>query len=393
MTTRHQPNATPIASREPGPQGMLDGLQALRGIAAMMVVVDHAMLAVIPYDPHFGPLLDFAGTIGKMGVNLFFVISGFIMMYTTEPITARTPGRRLADFTWKRLTRLVPLYWLATLLMIAIGAMEGFHYTHLHILTSFTFLPNFEDAVDPRMTPIVGVGWTITYEMLFYGIFGLCLLFPRQIGPVACMAIIVAMVGCGAVAIGHVQDAELRRIVAFYSYKNMLFFSVGIAIAIGFRRLPQVGGPIAIGGSLFLMVAALTAYWELRLQNGSLVWQAISFLTCACVGALAAGNGRKNDIPARRLLLHIGNASFSTYLFHAPIMHFLATVSAPVLAAGYGSAFVVATGLICLAAGSLIHLAVELPLTRGIRTIGRRPAGRRHMSVGPHDARAVQSRA
>ncbi|WP_395336034.1 acyltransferase [Novosphingobium sp. BL-8H] len=367
MTTMRQRDA--VAN---GPQDMLDGLQALRGIAAVMVVIDHAMLAVIPYDPHFAPLGDFAGTIGKMGVNLFFVISGFIMMYTTEPTRTYAPSHRFSDFAWKRLTRLVPLYWLATLLTIAVGAIEGFHYTSGHILTSFTFLPNFEDAVDPRMTPIVGVGWTITYEMLFYSLFALCLLFPRQIGPAACMAIIVGMVVCGAVAAGHVQDPELRRIVAFYSYKNMLFFTVGIAIAIGFRRMPQVAGPIAIGGSLTLMVAALTSYWEFRLQNGGLVWQVVSFLTCTCVGLLAAGNARRSDIPARRLLLHIGNASFSTYLFHAPILHFLASLSAPWLVRGYGSAFIIVAALPCLVAGSLIHTGIELPITRAVRSIRRR---------------------
>lgn len=353
-------------------QGMLEGLQALRGLAAVMVLIDHALLAVIPYDPAFAPFFDLAGTTGKMGVNLFFVISGFIMMYTTEPLRSAAPAARMGDFAWKRVTRLVPLYWLATLAMIAIAALEGLHYTHFHILSSFTFLPNVEDANDPRMPPIVGVGWTITYEMMFYALFALCLLLPRKFGPPACMAIIVGMVGCGAVLLGHVHEAELRRIIAFYSYKNMLFFAVGIAIAIGFRRLPVVTGPVALGGAVILMAAALTTYWELRMPNGSPVWQIVSFATCTCVCLLVAGNGHRRDIPARRLLLHVGNASFSTYLFHAPIMHFLALEAAPMLRAGHGSAFVILALLVSLAAGSLIHAGIEKPLTRAIRKISGR---------------------
>ncbi|WP_395393829.1 acyltransferase [Novosphingobium sp. BL-8A] len=364
MTTMQQPSA----GRE-SRQGMLDCLQALRGLAAVMVLIDHAMLAVVPYDPAFGPFFDLAGTIGKMGVNLFFVISGFIMMYTTEPTRAQAPAERVSDFAWKRVTRLVPLYWLATLVMMTIATLEGLHYTGFHIFSSFTFLPNVEDAGDPRMPPIVGVGWTITYEMMFYALFGFCLLLPRRIGPGICMAAIVALVVGGTAVLGHVQDAELRRIIAFYSYKNMLFFAVGIAIAIGSRRLPSVPGPAALGGAITLMVAALTAYWELRMQNGSLLWQVVSFVTCTCVCLLAAGNGHRSDIPARRLLLHIGNASFSTYLFHAPLMHWLAITSAPLLKAGYGAAFIVLATLASLAAGTFIHTLVERPLTRAIRKL------------------------
>ena len=348
-------------------RSMLDSLQALRGIAAVMVVVDHAILAVIPYDHQFGPLVNFAGTLGKMGVNLFFVISGFIMMHTTDPIKELPPSQRIANFTWKRVTRLVPLYWLATIIMIALADIQGLRYTIEHILTSFAFLPNFQDTVDPRMTPIVGVGWTITYEVLFYTIFGACLLLPRKIGPVTCIAIIVAMVASGNFLLRHVQDDELRRILFFYSYKNMLFFSVGISIALGLRLLPQIGGQAALGGALTLMVTALTAYWEFRLKDGSLTWQTISFIACTCVVILAVSNRHGSDVPCRRTLLQLGDASFSTYLFHAPIMHFLALLSAPLLTHGHGWLFILTASLICLAAGSLIHSGIELPLTQMVR--------------------------
>ncbi|WP_019832302.1 acyltransferase family protein [Sphingomonas sp. PR090111-T3T-6A] len=367
MTTMPRPQA--LLDAQPS---RLDDLQILRGIAAMLVVLDHAILAVIPYDPRFAPLLNLAGTTGKMGVNIFFIISGFIMMHTTEPVKGLPPRSRLRHFAWKRASRLVPLYWLATIFMILLGLGTSVHYTPQHVLTSFAFLPHFEDSTDPRMIPIVGVGWTITYEMLFYAIFGLSLLLPRVFGPLVCIAAIALMVAAGTIGLHHVQGAELRRLIAFYSYKNMLFFAVGILLAMGLRLIPRVGGPLNLPAQLLLIACALSAYRLLGFQDGGKAWETISFLTCCVVVTLAIAGPRTDALPGRRLLLHVGDASFSTYLFHAPLMHGLAQLSAALLVRGWGGPFIVVAGLICLAMGSLVHLGIELPLTRLVREGGAR---------------------
>lgn len=351
---------------------MLDGLQILRGIAAILVIIDHAMLAVIPFDHRFGSLLNFAGTIGKMGVNIFFVISGYIMMHTTRSTSDLEPSARIAAFSFKRITRLAPLYWLATVVMILLSALQGLKLSGEHILTSFTFLPNFEDANDPRMPPIVGVGWTVTYEMLFYAIFGACLTLPRKKGPILCIAIIIAMVLSGTLLLHHIHDGELRRIVAFYSYKNILFFSVGIGLALGGHSLPSLSALVALGCAMAFMAIALAAYIYFGMQDGSLMWQCISFMTCSLVITLAISSRRGDIFLGRRLLLHIGNASFSTYLFHAPIMHFLALLSARFLMNGNGDLFILVVTPICLAAGSLIYFQVERPLTRLTRDVSHK---------------------
>lgn len=367
MTTMPRPQS--LLDAQPS---RLDDLQILRGIAAILVVLDHAILAVIPYDPRFAPLLNLAGTTGKMGVNIFFIISGFIMMHTTEPTKGLPPGGRLRHFAWKRASRLIPLYWLATIFMILLGLGIGVHYTTQHVLTSFAFLPHFEDSGDPRMIPIVGVGWTITYEMLFYGIFGLSLLLPRLFGPLICIAAIVALVAAGTIGLHHVQDTELRRIITFYSYKNMLFFAVGILLAMSLRFVPRLGGRFNLAAQLLLIVCTLSAYRLLGFQDGGKAWETISFLTCCIVVTLAIAGHRTEALPSRRLLLHIGDASFSTYLFHAPLIHGLAILSSALLVRGGGGPFIVAAGLLCLAMGSMVHLAVELPLTRLVRDGGAR---------------------
>jgi exopolysaccharide production protein ExoZ len=367
MTTMPRPQS--LLHAQPN---RLDDLQILRGIAAMLVVLDHAILAVIPYDPRYAPLLNLAGTTGKMGVNIFFIISGFIMMHTTEPTKGLPPADRLRHFAWKRASRLIPLYWLATIFMILLGLGIGVHYTTQHVLTSFAFLPHFEDSGDPRMIPIVGVGWTITYEMLFYAIFGLSLLLPRLFGPLVCIAAIALMVTAGTIGLHHVQDATLRRIIAFYSYKNMLFFAVGVLLAMGLRFVPRVGGRFHLAAQLLLIICVLSAYRLLGFQDGGKAWETISFLTCSAVVTLAIAGRRAEAHPGRRWLLHIGDASFSTYLFHAPLMHGLAALSAALLVRGWGGVFIVVAGLICLAMGSLVHLGIELPLTRLVRDGGAR---------------------
>ena len=121
----------------------LDGLQALRGVAAAMVVIDHAMRAAIIQGHSFAALEDFAGTVGRMGVNIFFILSGFIMTYTTRETQLLPPLVRTRTFLARRVARLVPLYWLATAVTLGIGTLEGTVYRVGTLVTSLLFLPNF----------------------------------------------------------------------------------------------------------------------------------------------------------------------------------------------------------------------------------------------------------
>jgi exopolysaccharide production protein ExoZ len=126
----------------------LKSIQILRAAAALGVLLDHAGRWL-----DVAPIVD----IGAAGVDLFFVISGFIMVYTSERLFGQTgaPQRFLA----RRIIRIVPLYW--TLTAFAALVLFGFGP---NTLGSYLFIPTHRG-------PILTVGWTLNYEMMFYSLF------------------------------------------------------------------------------------------------------------------------------------------------------------------------------------------------------------------------------
>lgn len=369
----------------------LDGLQALRGVAASMVVVDHAMRAAILQGHAFVRLEDFAGTIGRMGVNIFFILSGFIMTYTTRDLATLPPAVRARIFVGRRVLRLVPLYWFATAVTIVLGTLNGTHYDLNYVITSALFLPNVADADDWRMPPVVGVGWTLNYESLFYGIFALTLLFPRKIGLGLCVAAIVGLVGCGPWAVRHVGTEPWHRLFAFYTFRNMAFFAIGILLAIALRVAPQSRSSWPLWSSFVLVAAALATYLTLGLADGSILWSALSVLSCTTIVALAARSACLQPTAISRSLLHMGNASFSIYLFHALLMERLAVTIDNEMTSLRGCFFVIAATLSCLMLGSAVHSAIEIPLGQTLRRILDYSNRSKRRSSGRHDFPKVGS--
>ncbi|MFS8087214.1 MAG: acyltransferase family protein, partial [Acidobacteriota bacterium] len=144
----------------------IDVLQAMRGIAALMVVLWHSSRFISPYYTGLGWTLFGGGS--AMGVEMFFVLSGFIMVYTT---TAGTPVSA-GNFLLRRFIRIWPLYMICTGLVIlqqGVSSVDG-----SGLFQSLTFIPVRNDQL-----PLLGVGWTLNFEMYFYVIFGLCMLLGR----------------------------------------------------------------------------------------------------------------------------------------------------------------------------------------------------------------------
>ncbi len=139
-------------------------IQALRAIAALSVVLCHCF-------KYYGQAIN-GSPIGQWdrlgsGVDLFFVISGFVMVY--GPLFGAQGGP--LTFMRHRLARIVPLYWAATTIWLLLG--QPFHTTEL--LGSYFFIPYPSFGFNP----LYGVGWTLNFEMLFYTVFSVCLLFRK----------------------------------------------------------------------------------------------------------------------------------------------------------------------------------------------------------------------
>lgn len=158
----------------------LSFIQAVRGIAALMVVLYHGSGFISPYGTGLGDLLF--GAAGSMGVTLFFIVSGIIMVHTT----ARSDGSPayVLEFLIKRFSRVWPVYLVAVLVFVLVALHgTGFLQSPAHrrqLLFTALFLPTGNGVSPDFGFPVISVGWTLNYEMYFYVIFGMSMLFGRS---------------------------------------------------------------------------------------------------------------------------------------------------------------------------------------------------------------------
>lgn len=281
---------------------MLHGLQILRAIAAYGVVAFHAF-EFLNATPGFG-LNRFE--IGKVGVDLFFVISGFIMVHTTAP--SEKPGH----FIIKRAARIVPLYWAATALAILATLSTPWLFPNADlspasVLKTLAFIP--APDLSGEFQPILFVGWTLNFEMMFYGLFALSLFLPAHLRLRALVAALLAVF-----VLGRLYGADTSA--AFYGQPIMLDFGIGclIARAVTLPRIAHMARrtplwPIAVAVLLGLVtVNAL----DLARDASSLMNGLLSGLL---VFAVAAHDLHRKPVYSHRLT-SLGDTSYSAYLLH-----------------------------------------------------------------------------
>lgn len=335
----------------------LIGIQYLRGAAAMMVVVFHleTHLRRMGYSG-FWP----SGLAG--GVDLFFVISGFIMWTTTA-------GRQVGPLTfWKRrIARIVPLYWLVTttvvvIMLVAPSVLRSSRFSPAHVVASYLFIP-WDHPVLHVLWPVVTPGWTLNYEMFFYLVFGLFLLARPPLRLAGTTLTLLALTAAGwAAAPGHGP-------IAFYTDDVLLEFAGGILLgaiatrshAMARRPLPVIAASIVGGIGYVLIVPELTASHSRFLTMGI-----GAIATVAGVVALER-RGAVRRIASLRLL---GDASYSLYLSQQiTIAAATAAWKRAALGSGTGGelAYCVFATTIATLTGIAIYLVVERRIVRWSR--------------------------
>jgi exopolysaccharide production protein ExoZ len=325
----------------------IKSIQYLRAFAAVSVLLYHAFQRA-----EVRKVFE----VGAAGVDVFFVISGFIMWTVTEQ---RPAGP--AAFLRHRLIRIAPLYWMVTL-GVAVGAtvlpslFPNIRAAPGHVLLSMAFFPHLSPDGEPY--PLIVPGWTLNYEMFFYAVFALGLFLESR----ARLAFLsVALVGL--VVVGQVLPGR-GPVTATYTSPMLLEFLAGIWLARAWAadRLP---GPkaglllIAAGVGAFAAVQAGGFYidaWRVAIWGGPAL--------AIVVGALAIERaGEVGELPWLRFL---GDASYSIYLLHTLALSGVAKlVHAPVALILGGLVF----GVL---AGSVSYLLIEKPSLALLR--GRRAA-------------------
>lgn len=327
-------------------------IQYLRAVAAALIVFQHAMgiPAFVYYTAHFG----------TVGVDLFFMISGFIMWTTTQGQN-RGPGL----FWLARAIRIVPLYWLFTTAYVvaALVTPAGFYNLKLdwwHILMSYLFIP----AAHPNLglaAPVFTLGWTLNYEAFFYLFFGLCLF----IADLRARFIVIAVLFAVQTILGW-WFQPTGPILSSYLDPVMLEFLSGIILAILAPHLARCG--TALGA---LLVAAGTVWigvvyaYDMALPR--LVSHAIPSIM-AVTGALMLEPWARAHQSRFGLLL--GDASYSMYLIHpfAQRAFLLAVIHTVGLNNINATVYIFSAFFIAIAAGVVCYLVLE----RRVLSLARR---------------------
>jgi exopolysaccharide production protein ExoZ len=232
----------------------LDSIQALRALAALLIFAHHTLRELVLHTGAAPPVIALLYPIAFGGVHIFFVISGFLMMYTMR--SSQPSLRSAGHFLIRRFARVAPLYWIFTILFIIVSFVMSDHVRHsdftlYHILSSFMFFPVQNNL--GAFHPVYGVGWTINYDMYFYLIFALFLIFPRFIG-LAGLTVFV----CFLVAVGVFMSAEWG---ALWYWTRPILFDLLAGVLVGSLFISR-SKPL-FGRRVFSMLCITAVIWWL----------------------------------------------------------------------------------------------------------------------------------
>jgi peptidoglycan/LPS O-acetylase OafA/YrhL len=290
---------------------LIQSIQTLRAIAALAVVAMH-----IPEDlavRGYGHLPAFAR--GAFGVDLFFVISGFVMVYASRPLFAREGAG--VEFFLRRAARIIPLYWLVTSFLVFIARKQipvSPQYSWQHIAASYLFIP-YPRPLDGTFLPLLPLGWTLNYEMFFYAVFAVALILPR-VGAIAAVSTLLVLMSIAGALL------PLPQPLRFWADSIILEFVYGMLLAEAYIRgirLPRIAAVLAVAAG----VAGTILYDPTVASNAALRGIAWGLPAAALFAGVVL------SVPWRggssRVLHVLGAASYALYLTHPVVFIYMAS--------------------------------------------------------------------
>lgn len=337
----------------------LQNIQALRGVAVLSVLLYHLVFIEGRYGGG-GTLLPGWLSFGMFGVDLFFVISGFVMVTVTRGKfqSANHAGR----FLYHRISRIYPLYWVYTTMALVVFLIQpswvnSSQGNQVNILASYLLLPD-------TLLPLVQVGWTLIHEMYFYLVFFLImLLLPERF-----LSVSVLIWGAVIAVFGF---------PAGNPYYNIVFnpltveFLAGCLIAIQYYngREIKINGKLLVGMAAVGMIAAIIGYVHYHGQTGAAPdgwWRVLYYGIPAILIVFCITHAERNNITLPRSLVQSGNASYSIYLSHLFTINVVGRAWGQV---AIGSVFdnipaLILAFLVAIVAGFISYRYVETPLLK-----------------------------
>jgi peptidoglycan/LPS O-acetylase OafA/YrhL len=341
----------------------LDALQVLRAFAALAIVLRHSLSDAAALDTGFVDRGRHAFEQLAAGVDLFFVISGFVMVYASQRLFGAAGGTR--TFLFERLTRIVPLYWITTTLFLAVAwlsphSLNSEAPSATMIAASYFFIPAARP--DGVVRPFYELGWTLNYEMFFYAIFGLALVWRRGKAVAAVAGVLLVLVFLGEAVRPSAPAAK------FWTNSIVIEFVFGMAIAQAYlagMRLNRALSLALIGAGVVLLALDPTL-WMSFAAHRSIAWGVPAALIVA--GAVLA-DPKVQPTPVVRLAVGLGDASYALYLTHPFAMRFMKIVWSKLgltsIAGTLPYVILALASAVCLAV--MVYRFVERPILKALR--------------------------
>lgn len=289
---------------------MLNSVQILRALAAWLVV-GHHYIQLFYSNNVSGVIAETLHAYGAIGVDLFFIISGFVI-YASTSKKPSTPGA----FIQNRLARIVPAYWLftsitATVLLYAPGSIPLTAFEPLFFFKRLFFIP----AQNPSgigFYPLMTVGWTLNYEASFYAVFFVSLFLPAKYRVASLFA---------GIALLQFISSKFGGSFSFYRNAIVWEFLLGVALQIAYQRewLSRISPALA---ALATATALLAVVYAGPVSHSPYK----SGIPCAII--LCAAVSQERFFPKHNFFARLGDWSYSTYLCHVLVLCLALQVSA-----------------------------------------------------------------
>lgn len=289
-------------------------IQILRAVAAWLVVFSHYM-QFLPTRHLVSQGWENYGWLGHFGVDIFFVISGFILVYS---LSNRMCSAK--EFFVRRFLRIVPAYWLYTFLMAILSLIyiKEFSYTGWNMTTLFSSLI-FTLSRNPSGVgyfPLLTVGWTLSFEMFFYVLLSLCILFFGRFFFIACTLTLLSL---------PLMWPQQWIFGMLLSQKLLYAYVYGIVLGYAYIRLKSISPRIlyVLGITLFVLGVIMLVNGQLFVKpiqiGGSETRPLLAFLfigSALCFESILF----RIKVNAFRFLRYLGDISYSTYLSHTLVI-------------------------------------------------------------------------
>lgn len=341
----------------------LNKIQLMRALAAMLICASHIVHEIFAFSS--SPLvLDFYFMPWSIGVDLFFIISGFIMMYTATDMFGQNGAPQ--HFAKRRLIRILPLYWFFTSLMVIATLLvpeelDTAIFSLKHAVLSFLFIPHIAPGDEVNIHPIMGIGWTLVYEMFFYTVFSISLFFKKHIA--------LSFIGglFAALFITAHLDLWTPALNLFWSNSIIFNFLLGIAIFMLLKKNKLHNK------DLIIMVSSAIIFWAgsylLGLHNERLFHYGMPALIMFCLlyrlplsGSLLLG------------FVAIGDASYTLYLSHPFAVELIKQIFQKMPenlqnASWFLPLFIICAGLASVIGALIFYRLCEKPITKKINIL------------------------